>query len=76
MAEVIVSVTGRKEVVEQLQQDQLELYIEMEGLTTGSHTVPIMYPRGCLCIYYWILSEIPITILDTEQENLNEWYFF
>lgn len=73
VAEVIVSVTGRKEVVEQLQRDQLELYIEMEGLKTGSHTVPIMVSsRVPLHNITVDPPEIRITILDTEQENLNE----
>lgn len=73
VAEVIVSVTGRTQVVEQLQPDQLELYIDMEGLKTGSHTVPILVSSKVPLHNITVdPSEIHITILDTEQENSNE----
>jgi YbbR domain-containing protein len=73
VAEVTVSITGRKQTVEQLQQNQLELYIEIEDLETGSHTVPIMVSSK-VPLHSIIVdpSEIHITIIDIEQENLNE----
>jgi len=64
---ITVSVTGRKQIVDLLEQDQLQLYIEVADLPAGSRTVPIkassQVPLHSIAIDP---SEINITITDTE----------
>ncbi len=68
--EILVSVTGRKQIVDRLQPDQLELYIEVADLPAGSQTVPVMVSTEVSLHSITVEpSEITITITDTEQEN-------
>ncbi len=71
--DISVTVTGRAEIVDPLQQNQLRLYIEVADLAAGSHIVPVMVSTEA-SLHNIIVSppELSITVEDTEQEDGNE----
>ncbi|MFA7660866.1 MAG: hypothetical protein WCX60_06695, partial [Anaerovoracaceae bacterium] len=71
--DIVVFVTGRVQIVDQLQSNQLELYIEVADLPAGDQTVPLMVSTAA-SLHSITLdpSEIAITIIDTDQENADE----
>ncbi|NLT48259.1 MAG: hypothetical protein GXX92_07565 [Clostridiales bacterium] len=71
--DIVVSVTGRMQIVDQLQQNQLELFIDVADLPTGNQIVPLMVSTTVSLHSITVEpSEIAITIIDTDQENANE----
>ncbi len=71
--DIVIWVTGRMQIVEQLQPNQLELYIEVADLPAGNQTVPLMVSTTASLHNITVdPSEIAITIIDTDQENANE----
>ncbi|GAB1475997.1 hypothetical protein MASR2M70_08290 [Bacillota bacterium] len=71
--EIKVTVTGRRQVVEQIEAGQLQLYIEVGELAAGSHAVPLLISSK-VPLHKVIVepSEIPITVIEQVKENLGE----
>lgn len=71
--DIKVTVTGRKQIVDQLSSNQLELYIDAAGLKAGSEIAPIKVSSKVSLHNITVEpAEILITITDTEQENVTE----
>lgn len=70
---IVVSIVGRKNIVDQLQQNQIQPYIDVEDLPLGSQTVPILISSSIpLHSATADPSHITITITETEQESTVE----
>lgn len=70
---IVVSIVGRKNIVDQLQQNQIQPYIDVEDLPLGSQTVPILISSSIpLHSATTDPSHITITITETEQESTVE----
>jgi YbbR domain-containing protein len=65
-----VTISGRKEFVNPLTPDQLELYIDVSELELGTQTVEVMVSYDVpLHMITLNPKEIEITLLETQQEN-------
>lgn len=73
VTDISVSVIGRVQIIEQIQPDQLQLYIEVGDLDAGSHLVPLQVSSK-VPLHNIVIepSEIPITIINQEKENISE----
>jgi YbbR domain-containing protein len=70
---LLVTVSGRKEIVELLQQDQIQPYIDVENLSAGVHTVSLMASMD-VPLHSVSLNpdQITIEIIDKGQESTTE----
>ncbi|HZK02611.1 MAG TPA: CdaR family protein [Anaerovoracaceae bacterium] len=71
--DIIVLATGRKGIIDKLEQSQLQLYIEASDLKAGSFTVPLMVTASVPLHSVTINpSQISLMVIETEQENTVE----
>jgi YbbR domain-containing protein len=73
IASINVTLSGRKQIIERLQQNQIQPYIDLENLPAGVHTVPVMVTKD-VSLHKITLNpeQITIEIIDMGQENLTE----
>ena len=71
--DIIVSVTGRKDAIEQLMQNQVQLFVDIAGLDAGTVDVPLMITSD-IGLHSFIISpeQITLVIVESEEENTGE----
>ena len=71
--DIVVSVTGRRDAVEGLRQNQIQLYVDLEELGVGTLSVPMMITSDIALHSFTIVPEqITLTIVESEEENPSE----